>query len=76
MAHSNKYRVTTISDNGSRDVKYLNKEELQKLRAKRLQKIRKKELGLSQKSLAEVVGVNLRTPAGLGDWSFSDAQTC
>ena len=67
MAHSNKYRVTTVSDNSSRKVAYLTEEELQKLRAKRLQKIRKEELGLTQKLLAEAIGVKLRT---LQDWEI------
>lgn len=67
MVHSNKYRVTTISENGSRDIKYMSEEELQKLRAKRLQKIRKEELGLTQKLLAEAIGVKLRT---LQDWEI------
>ena len=67
MVHSNRYRVTTISENGSRDIKYMSEEELQKLRAKRLQKIRKEELGLTQKLLAEAIGVKLRT---LQDWEI------
>lgn len=67
MAHSNKYRVTTMSDAGARDIAYLNEEQLQKLRAKRLQQIRKEELGLTQKLLAEAIGVKLRT---LQDWEI------
>ena len=67
MAHSNKYRVTTMSDAGARDIAYLNEEHLQKLRAKRLQQIRKEELGLTQKLLAEAIGVKLRT---LQDWEI------
>jgi DNA-binding transcriptional regulator YiaG len=67
MAHLNKYRVTTVTDAGSREVSYLDEKELQKLRAKRLQKIRKEELGLTQKSLADAIGVNLRT---LQDWEI------
>jgi DNA-binding transcriptional regulator YiaG len=65
MAHSNKYRVTTISSTGVRTVSHLTEVELQKLRAKRLQKIRKEDLGLTQKLLADAIGVNLRT---LQDW--------
>ena len=45
----------------------MSEEELQKLRAKRLQKIRKEELGLTQKLLAEAIGVKLRT---LQDWEI------
>ena len=67
MARSNKYRVTTMSDSGARDIVYVNDEELQKLRAKKLQKIRKEELGLTQKLLAEAIGVKLRT---LQDWEI------
>lgn len=67
MAHSNKYRVTTISSTGVRTVSRLTEEELQKLRAKRLQKIRKVDLGLTQKLLADAIGVNLRT---LQDWEI------
>lgn len=67
MAHSNKYRVTTLSENGARDRVYMDEEELQKLRAKRLQRIRKEELGLTQKLLAEAIGVKLRT---LQDWEI------
>ena len=67
MAHSNKYRVTAISENGIRNVSHLTEIELQKLRAKRLQKIRKEELGLTQKLLADAIGVNLRT---LQDWEI------
>ena len=66
MAHLNKYRVTTISDSGAREIALLTEEELQKLRAKRLQKIRK-ELGLTQKLLADAIGVKLRT---LQDWEI------
>jgi DNA-binding transcriptional regulator YiaG len=67
MAHSNKYRVTTISEAGVRKVSRLTEVELQKMRAKRLQKIRKKDLGLTQKLLADAIGVNLRT---LQDWEI------
>ena len=67
MAHLNKYRVTTMSDNSERNIAYMSEEEVQKLRAKRLQKIRKEELGLTQKLLAEAIGVKLRT---LQDWEI------
>jgi|WetSurMetagenome_2_1015567.scaffolds.fasta_scaffold741376_1 DNA-binding transcriptional regulator YiaG len=67
MSHSNKYRVTTISEAGIRKVSRLTDVELQKLRAKRLQIIRKKDLGLTQKLLADAIGVNLRT---LQDWEI------
>ncbi len=65
MARSNKYRVITISSTGVRTVSRLTEAELQKLRAKRMQKIRKEDLGLTQKLLADAIGVNLRT---LQDW--------
>lgn len=67
MAHSNKYRVTTMSENGARNIINMREEELQKMRAKRLQKIRKEDLGLTQKLLAEAIGVKLRT---LQDWEI------
>jgi len=67
MAHSNKYRVTKMSENGARDIVYMSEEELQKMRAKRLQKIRKEKLGLTKKLLAEAIGVKLRT---LQDWEI------
>ncbi|MBN1465738.1 helix-turn-helix domain-containing protein [candidate division KSB1 bacterium] len=67
MVHLIKCRVTTMSDNGSRDIAYLTEEELQILRAKRLQKMRREELGLTQKLLAEAIGVKLRT---LQDWEI------
>ena len=38
-----------------------------KFRVKRLKVIRKDELGMTQKELAEIVGVNLRT---LQDWEI------
>lgn len=71
MVRSNKYRVTTISDNGLRKVEHLTEQELQELRAKRLQKIRKEDLGLTQKSLAKAVGVKLRT---LQDWEIGRSK--
>jgi len=67
MENSNKYRVTQITDSGERRVTRISELELQKLRAKRLQKIRKDELGLTQKLLADAVGVKLRT---LQDWEI------
>jgi DNA-binding transcriptional regulator YiaG len=65
MADSTKYRVTQLTNNGKRKVSRMSELELQKLRAKRLQAIRKNELGLTQKLLADAIGVNLRT---LQDW--------
>jgi len=67
MAPSNKYRVTKVKNADVREVTLMTEQELQKHRAKRLQKIRKKELGLTQKSLADAIGVNLRT---LQDWEI------
>jgi DNA-binding transcriptional regulator YiaG len=67
MALSNKYRITTVTDTGERFVSQVSEKELQKMRAKRLQKIRKNELGLSQKLLADALGVKLRT---LQDWEI------
>ena len=45
----------------------MSEQELQMLRAKRLQAIRKDELGLTQKLLADAIGVKLRT---LQDWEI------
>lgn len=65
MALLNKYRVTTINNSDERKVSLMSEEELQKLRAKKLQDIRKQDLGMTQKTLADIIGVNLRT---LQDW--------
>ena len=67
MENSNKYRVTQVTDSGKRNVSRMTEIELQKRRAKRLQAIRKDELGLTQKLLADAVGVKLRT---LQDWEI------
>ena len=67
MENSNKYRVTQVTDSGARKVSRMSELELQKLRATRLQTIRKDELGLTQKLLADAVGVKLRT---LQDWEI------
>lgn len=67
MEHPNKYRVTQVSDTGKRNISRMSEHELQKLRAKRFQAIRKDELGLTQKILADAIGVNLRT---LQDWEI------
>jgi len=65
MALLNKYRVTTIINSDERKVSLMTEDELQKLRAKKLQDIRKQDLGMTQKTLADIIGVNLRT---LQDW--------
>lgn len=65
MALLNKYRVTTINNSDERKVSLMSEEELQKLRAKKLQDIRKQDLGMTQKTLADIIGVNLRT---FQDW--------
>ena len=67
MQKDNKYRVTRVSSSGKRSSKMMDTKELQKFRAKRLKEIRKDELGLTQKDLANAVGVNLRT---LQDWEL------
>jgi len=67
METSNKYRVTQTTESGERKVSRMSEIELQKLRAKRLQTIRKDELNLTQKLLADAVGVKLRT---LQDWEI------
>jgi DNA-binding transcriptional regulator YiaG len=72
MHKSNKFRVTQISKSGNRTVSLMNNEELQKFRAQRLKELRKNELGLTQKDLANAVGVNLRT---LQDWEMGRSPT-
>ena len=67
MEKNKKYRVTKVSSSGKRTSRMMNSNELQKYRAQRLKEIRKKELGLTQKDLANAVGVNLRT---LQDWEL------
>ncbi len=67
MTNINKYRVTQLTTTGRRKVSRMSELELQKFRAKRLQAIRKDELGMTQKSLADAIGVNLRT---LQDWEI------
>jgi len=67
MQKHNKYRITRISKGGSRVSTMMDEKELQKFRAQRLKEMRKEELGLTQKDLANAVGVNLRT---LQDWEL------
>ena len=67
MKKDNKYRVTRVSHSGKRTTSMMELKELQKFRAQRLKEIRKNELGLTQKDLANAVGVNLRT---LQDWEL------
>ena len=67
MEKNKNYRVTKVSSSGRRTSKMMNVKELQKYRAQRLKEIRKNELGLTQKDLANAVGVNLRT---LQDWEL------
>ena len=72
MNKNQNYRVTRIGKNGTRSSTMMNSEELQKFRAKRLKELRKNELGLTQKDLANAVGVNLRT---LQDWEMGRSPT-
>ena len=67
MQKHNKYRVTRISRTGNRVSTMMDEKELQKFRSQRLKEMRKNELGLTQKDLADAVGVNLRT---LQDWEL------
>ena len=67
-----KFRVTRISKSGVRSTSMMDTEELQKFRAQRLKELRKNELGLTQKDLANAVGVNLRT---LQDWELGRSPT-
>jgi len=72
MNKQEKYRVTRVSKNGIRTSSLMNPEELQQFRAQRLKELRKNELGLTQKDLANAVGVNLRT---LQDWELGRSPT-
>jgi len=67
MQKNNKYRVTRVSKSGRRVISMMNSTELQAFRAQRLKEMRKQELGLTQKDLANAVGVNVRT---LQDWEL------
>ncbi len=67
MPKHSKYRVTKISRNGNRVSSMMDEKELQKFRAQRLKEMRKEELGLTQKDLANALGVNVRT---LQDWEL------
>jgi DNA-binding transcriptional regulator YiaG len=67
MKKDTKYRVTRISKNGNRVSTMMDEKELHKFRAQRLKEMRKQELGLTQKDLADAVGVKLRT---LQDWEL------
>ena len=67
MQKTNKFRITRVSKTGKRSISMLDSSELNKFRAQRLKELRKNELGLTQKDLANAVGVNLRT---LQDWEL------
>jgi len=67
MQKNNKYRVTRLTNKGSRQISLMNSAELKHFRAQQLKEIRKNDLGLTQKDLAHAVGVNLRT---LQDWEL------
>jgi len=67
MENSNKYRITQVMESGKRKVSRMDEFELQKFRAKRLRTIRKEELHLTQKLLADAIGVKLRS---LQDWEI------
>ena len=72
MNKNTKYRVTRVSRSGNRSTTMMNSEELKKFRAQRLKDLRKNELGMTQKDLANAVGVNLRT---LQDWEMGRSPT-
>ena len=67
MEKHSKYRVTQLDESGKREISFMDDSELQKFRAQRLKAVRRDELGLTQKSLADAIGVNLRT---LQDWEI------
>jgi DNA-binding transcriptional regulator YiaG len=72
MTKNYKFRVTRVTNNGNRTITMINPEELQKFRAHRLKELRKNELGMTQKDMANAVGVNLRT---LQDWEMGRSPT-
>jgi DNA-binding transcriptional regulator YiaG len=72
MNKDTKYRVTKVLKNGVRSPTMMSLEELRKFRAQRFKELRKNELGLTQKDLANAVGVNLRT---LQDWEMGRSPT-
>jgi len=65
MKNAQTYRVTRIDGCGKRLISRMSEKQLQKYRASRLKRVRTDDLGLTQKELADAVGVNLRT---LQDW--------
>jgi DNA-binding transcriptional regulator YiaG len=65
MKAATTYRVTKIGKGGKRTTSRMSEKQLQVFRAQRLKDVRKNELGMTQKELADAVGVNLRT---LQDW--------
>ncbi|HLP17931.1 MAG TPA: helix-turn-helix transcriptional regulator [Bacteroidota bacterium] len=67
MSKNDKYRVTRISKIGTRQISMMDANEIKLFRAQRLKELRKTELGLTQKDLAQAIGVNLRT---LQDWEL------
>lgn len=72
MTKNFRYRVTRVTNTGNRSITIMSPEELQKFRAHRLKELRKNELGMTQKDLANAVGVNLRT---LQDWEMGRSPT-
>jgi DNA-binding transcriptional regulator YiaG len=72
MNKNYKFRVTRITNSGNRSVTMMTPDELQVFRAQRLKELRKNELGMTQKDLANAVGVNLRT---LQDWEMGRSPT-
>lgn len=65
MKKEKTYRVTRIGKDGKRTVSRLSEKQLQVFRAQRLKDVRRNDLGLTQKALADAIGVNIRT---LQDW--------
>lgn len=72
MNKNDKFRVTRISNNGNRSTTMMHQQDLKKFRAQRLKELRKDDLGMTQKDLANAVGVNLRT---LQDWEMGRSPT-
>ena len=72
MTKNYKFRVTRVTNSGNRSITMMTPDELQVFRAQRLKELRKNELGMTQKDLANAVGVNLRT---LQDWEMGRSPT-
>jgi DNA-binding transcriptional regulator YiaG len=67
MQKTKKHRITKMTNENKGTISKIAPKELRVFRAKRLKEMRKNVLGLTQKDLANAVGVKLRT---LQDWEL------